>query len=245
MCMKKIGCRIIMVLAMIMGVMSNAMAGGMYDNLPAAQKALEESLEKAKTLNEADFMEPGVRETLKKNIIAADAVYDSKRFEDLEEINGVMPALLEAIDNAEKSVEEYMALAEAVKQFVSNENKAIDEQLEELEIKYEDNEEMLDLMFKAVEDYRKMVAASVSQLKTKVTREMLEMIKSGKSVREVLAANSISLPTLKDVVDKAMGLQSVILTEKEAGIEYNLSGNKVDSGYKGVVIKDGKKILRK
>lgn len=243
--MKKFGCRIIMVLAMIMGVMSNAMAGGMYDNLPAAQKALEESLEKAKALNEADFMEPGVRETLKKNIIAADAVYDSKRFEDLEEINGVMPALLEAIDNAEKSVEEYMVLAEAVKQFVSNENKAIDEQLEELEIKYEDNEEMLDFMFKAVEDYRKMVAASVSQLKTKVTREMLEMIKSGKTVREVLAANSISLPTLKDVVDKAMGLQSVILTEKESGIEYNLSGNKVDGGYKGVVIKDGKKILRK
>lgn len=43
----------------------------------------------------------------------------------------------------------------------------------------------------------------------------------------------------------ATGINSTMQTKKADGAEYNLAGQRVDKNYKGIVISDGKKVIRK
>lgn len=43
----------------------------------------------------------------------------------------------------------------------------------------------------------------------------------------------------------ATGINSTMQTKKADGVEYNLAGQRVDKNYKGIVISDGKKVIRK
>ncbi len=51
-------------------------------------------------------------------------------------------------------------------------------------------------------------------------------------------------PTLKFVVDDATAISQMKKAENKVQNTYNLAGQRVANGYKGIVIKDGKKILR-
>ncbi len=48
-----------------------------------------------------------------------------------------------------------------------------------------------------------------------------------------------------NVENDATGINSVVEKSENAGVTYNLAGQKVRSGYKGVVIRNGKKMILK
>lgn len=230
-----------MAVAMVFGMAQNVSAAGLYTDLEEAQEALEKNCFIASELNEDGdvIMDAEIREELANAYTAAFAVYDSDRKNDLDEINAVMPALLEAIDAAQASVEEYAALSNLCSDFYDEEMAAIDEALET----YDGD----DAVPEALNEYYERLESLIADLKKgTATQAQLEAVQAGKTMREILAMSGIEFPTVAQVVEQATtAIGSAVIVKADNVAEYDLGGNIVSSYYKGIVIKNGKKIIRR
>lgn len=250
--MKTFYVKFIMVFAVIIGMATNVSAAGEYTVLEDAQNALEEKLEIASKLM-GEFMDSDVKKDLSVALIEATAVWDSNLVNDINEINSVMPALLDAIDKAQSSVEEYRELAAMIDQFEHDELAKIDELIDNLEDLLGDRIEddvLLDAIDEAITQWESQLKATLYAVREAGGNPtMLEAFENGDDMRTILAAEGFDIPELMDVVNAIIngstGIVSAITGAMDDSAEYGLNGSKVSSNYKGLVIKRGKKIIRK
>jgi len=231
---------LVMAIAMIFGMTQNVSAAdGLYTDLEEAQKALGEKCFYASELNSKEdvIMAAEVRVDLSQAYTDAFAVYDSDSKEDINKINEVMPPLLDAIKKAEASIDDYSELTEACTAFYDKEFNAI---LELSESELTDDEDA------ALASYLEQLKEVVAKLREgTASPEQLAAVASGKNIREILAMQGVYFPTLEEHMKNPTGIDSVIAAEADNAAEYSLSGSVVSSSYKGIVIKNGKKFIRK
>lgn len=253
--MKNFTLNVIMTLVMVLSMSLNVNAAPLYETLEEAQAALDKGVHDA---NEISLlaMDAEVFGKLKVAIIDATAVWDSNLRNDIDEIERVMPALLDAMEEAKKSVAAYEPLNKAIDAYEQEILLAINAKSEELEEEYEDNEEMWNTLSKALSQYKTYLYNTLCVLKSKANAEMLEAANEGNfDVVSFLKKNDIELISVDEVVDRVAkgedfndiitGITHVVVAPSGNKAAYSLNGNKVSEGYKGIVIKDGKKIIMK
>jgi len=245
--MKKFTLNVIMTLIMMVGMSLNVNAAPLYNTLEEAQKALDKGVHDANEIS-LQAMEAEVFEKLKIAIIDATAVWDSDRRNDIDEIEKVMPALLKAMEEAKVSVEKYKPLNDAIDKRYKELTDDVDTKLEELaEQYYEENEALYWALSEALEAYKTKLYDTFNELKSKADADMLAAAEEGKlNVDEQLKKIGIELTPIDDVVNNVItGIAHVVVAPSGNKAAYTLNGNKVSKGYKGIVIKGGKKIIMK
>lgn len=245
--MKKFTLNIITTLVLMIGMALNVNAAGMFENLEEAQAELDKNIHLANDIALSGTMDAAVFEKLQVAIIEATAVWDSDRVNDINEINNVMPVLLSAMDEAQASIEKYKPLDEVINKYNGDMLADILAKSDDLEFEYWEDEEMWDALSAALSNYRSMVADALTELKGCATEEMLTAVSEGKAdVAQLLKEAGIVLPSLDEYVNKVItGIDSVVAAPSKNGAAYSLNGNKVSEGYKGIVIKGGKKFVVK
>ncbi|MCH5310738.1 MAG: hypothetical protein J1E57_02090 [Prevotella sp.] len=247
--MKNLYVKFIMVLTMIWGITATVSADEFtpYDNLSEAVKELIANRDVAgKLLEDGDLMNDEIKAALRDVLADVDAVLDSSRINDLDEVNQALERLLNAIRDAQKSVEEYKDLSDAIKQFVEDEKGKIDDMLDKLSEEYGGVSNIPDEILDAIEQWMKDLDAMLKELlENGASQEMLDAFNKVQDMRDVLKAGGYNIPELEDVVAGATGITSVTTSMHDNSAEYGLNGNMVSGNYKGIVIKNGKKFIKK
>lgn len=245
--MKNFTLNVIMTLIMMVGMSLNVNAAPLYETLEEAQAALDKGVHEANEIS-LQAMDADVFEKLKLAIIDATAVWDSDRRNDIDEIERVMPKLLEAMEKAKVSVETYKPLNDAIDKRYKELLDDVDAKLEELaEQYYEENEELYWALADALDAYKTKLYDTFNELKSKADADMLAAAENGKlNIDEQLKKIGIELASIDEVVNNVItGITHVVVAPSGNKAAYSLNGNKVSEGYKGIVIKGGKKIIMK
>lgn len=249
--MKNLYVKFVMVLTMILGMAATVSAEGFtpYTDIDEACKALRENRGIASNLLEGgDLMNDKIKIALKDALENADAVLDDPgRLKNIGEVNAALEILLNAIYDAQKSVEEYKSLSEAIKEFVAAEKAKIDEMIEKLIEEYGDASSIPAAIKDAITQWENKLDAMLAKLKTNgASQAMLDAFnKTTQDMRDVLKAGGYDIPELEDFVADATGITSVTTSMQDNSAEYGLNGNMVSGNYKGIVIKNGKKFIKK
>lgn len=209
-----------------------------YDDLQKAQEDLELAVHEGMALND-ELMTKDVKARLSEAVTAANAVYDSDRKESLDEINAVMPDLVKCIDEAKVSKEQCAIITLKAKEFVENELKAIEDAADDEKNQAEAVQEALNSLYDQCDNVIAFLGTSEN-----ISDEMVTAINAGKTIRDILKMAGYDLPTIEETITAA-GIHSVENTVSGNDAEYSLSGVRVQSGYKGIILKGGKKMVRK
>lgn len=246
--MKNFTLNVIMAVAVMMGMSLNVNAA-LYNDLDEAHEALEKGLNEANELF-SKWMDEKIHDGLKDAKEAATAVWDTANHGTLEEIEAVMPTLNDAIEKATASAAEYAALSKVLDAYTAKMQTFITTKNEEYTEKYGETENW-DALEAALAEYDTYFIKTVNNLKSNVTREMLDAANNGTFVVE----DNIELVSIDDVVEGVLagkdfddivtGISSVVVAPADSNVAYGLNGNKVSENYKGIVIKGGKKYVVK
>ena len=88
-----------------------------------------------------------------------------------------------------------------------------------------------------------MGEGKASKVKTGKIRNKLYAGKQ--TLRIINKSGSCNITSIKFTNSEATGIGDVVIDNDNVGDSYNLSGQKVGTGYKGIVIRNGKKIVIK
>lgn len=209
------------------------------NQLEEAQKQLEEAVFEGMALN-VELMTKDAQTRLNKAVAAANSVYDDpNNKKDINLINAVMPDLVKCIDEAKESMKQCAEIVEQAKAFVEAEQNAIFDAADKAE-----NQD--DAVQAALDDLYGQCAKVVSILSSSenMTDEMVKAFNNGGTIRDLLKMADFNLPTIDEAITAA-GITSVENAVSDNAVEYNLNGAKVQPGYKGIIIKGGKKMIRR
>lgn len=239
--MEKLYVKCFMAVAMLFMTVQNASAYDTKftaDQLDEAKRQLEQAVFEGMALND-ELMTKDAQARLSEAVALANAVYDSDRKENVNEINAVMPDLVKNIDEAKESNKQCAEILVKAKDFVASEQEAIFEAAEKAENQSAAIQAALDDLY----DQCGKVEAFLG-LSEHISDAMVEAFKNGKTIRDILEMAGNKLPTIEETIIAA-GISSVENAASDNAVEYNLIGARVQPSYKGLIIKGGKKIIRR
>ena len=79
-----------------------------------------------------------------------------------------------------------------------------------------------------------------------VTKDISTSLSAGEQVfRITITGANCNIDKLVFKLTQDTGINDVDNDAEQTGIDYNLSGQEVDAGYRGIIIRNGRKILKK
>lgn len=167
-------------------------------------------------------------------------VWDSPKREDLNLINEALRVLLPALDDARASVEDCKVLSKVIDDFIRSEQKNNATAYDKYEA--EGNKKVCDALDELEKQYT--VIKGFFKNSENITDEMAKAAKEGKGAVEICKMAGIDIATVEETV-AAAGIASAKISVSGDDTEYTLDGAIARSGYKGVVIKAGKKFIKR